>query len=245
MRNKVLIIESNTHKRSLLTRILTEGSYFVIAAIDAEKALERIVNSNPDLIICSQHLPGMSGTQFASFLRSDKRFKNIPLIMISEPCPVQEVISFLNAGVDEHLFYGTDSEELLARIRALVRRIYLAQETTVFYEYDGLTLNIDERCVTVYNHPIVLTRKEFDLLRMLISQPNKVLAIQTLLSSIWGYSKDISTKTLQVHISRLRNKLGPVAQSVKNFPGIGYAFSTNHNSNIKKLIGDKNCQKVS
>lgn len=242
MKNKILIIEPDMEQREALVNILTEENYFVITSNDAEKGLERIWNGKPDLVICSANLSRMTGIQFVSFLRTDARLKHIPIIMVSKPCPAQEIISFFNAGIDEHLFYNMEAEEIAARIRALLRRVYPVETSKQVYEYAGLRLNIDEHQVTVHNQNIVLTRKEFDLLKMLLSQPDKVLAIPTLLHSIWGYGKDIPTKTLQVHISRLRHKLGPVANRVKNFPGVGYAFSTDIVSPVR--TGGEKCLRV-
>lgn len=229
MRNKILVVEEAAGRRDALLTALTEGNFFVIPALNAEKALERIWKGSPDLILMAAQLSGMTSVQFAAYLRGDPRLRHIPVMLVSEPMPSQNVVTYFKAGVDDHVLYTTPPDEVFARIRALIRRVFPGEgegEDDRVYEFAGLVLRVAERLVSVQGRPVDLTRKEFDLLRALLGRPDKVMATAKLLSSVWGYDKDVSTKTLQVHINRLRQKLGPMASKIRNFPGIGYAFST-------------------
>jgi DNA-binding response OmpR family regulator len=221
-----LLVESDPKKAEQLARLLTDGSYFVITTPSAEKALDRVWKAHPDMILISRQLEGMTALQFSAFLRGDKRLKRIPLVLLAEEMPTSELVSYFKSGIDDHIPDGMPAEEILARVRALLRRVYAGEDSEESFEHAGLTLRVDERRVMVDGRAVTLTRKEFELLKTLMSRPDKVIPSTQILSTVWGYGRDVSTKTLQVHVNRLRRKLGARGDVIRNFPGVGYAFST-------------------
>ena len=186
------------------------------------KALETRV---PDLVLLDIMLPETDGLSVLKKLKGTPAYSRLPVIMLTAKGSEYDTVLGLDSGADDYIPKPFGMMELLARIRAVLRRT--GEKKGEVHEYGGIQVYPDSRRVTVNGSEVSLTSKEFDLLTALISQPEKVCTRSQLLSTVWGYISDGESRTVDVHIKTLRQKLGEAGQLIETVRGMGYKIGGN------------------
>jgi DNA-binding response OmpR family regulator len=225
MSSRVLIIEDEPDiAESLRYNLEREGLKAQIAET-GERGLRLALDSSnpPTLIILDLMLPGMSGLELCRRLRREPDTRRTPIIMLTAKSNEAERISGLDLGADDYIAKPFSMRELMARVRAVLRRTEDA--AVARYEDGKLAIDFEDMRVVCSGEQVKLTRKEFALLANLTQNAGRVATRQNLLDNVWGYQYFGDTRTLDVHIRRLRQKLGDCADCIETVVGIGYRFS--------------------
>jgi two-component system, OmpR family, KDP operon response regulator KdpE len=219
----VLVVDDEPQIRRVLRTTLTSQGYSAVEARSGEEALEQIRKENVDLILLDMNMPGMSGLEACREIRATS---DLPIIMLTVRNTERDKVQALDAGADDYVVKPFGSEELMARIRATLRRAAPAEALPAFHGHD-LTIDFEKRLVTVKGTPTRLTPKEFDLLRYLVSNDGKSLPHRRLLQAVWGPDYGDETEYLRVFINQLRKKIEPDPQHpryIHTEPWVGYRF---------------------
>ncbi len=221
---KLLVIDDEPAIREMVRFTLSRSGYDCIEAEDAAQAKQLIISDSPDLLLLDVMMPGQSGLDLARELRSKDSTKELPIIMLTARCSEQDKIRGLDVGADDYITKPFSPGELVARIRALLRRSSLDQSEL---ETDGLHLNPETRRVFSGDVDIELSPAEFNLLHFLMARPERVFSRAQLLDRVWGEGRYVEDRTVDVHIRRLRAALEPAgyADLVQTVRGVGYKFS--------------------
>jgi DNA-binding response OmpR family regulator len=206
----------NLERDGLKTRIAETGEKGLTAALDAQAG-------PPALIILDIMLPGMSGTELCRRLRREPATRRTPIIMLTARTSEAERVAGLDLGADDYITKPFSVRELMARVRAVLRRV--DANTQARYEDSRLQIDFADMRVVCEGEGVRLTRKEFALLSMLSKSAGRVATRQQLLDNVWGYQYFGDTRTLDVHIRRLRQKLGPCGDAIETVVGVGYRFA--------------------
>lgn len=188
---------------------------------DGTSMLEALKSEKPDLIILDIMLPGEDGVEILKKVRENPETTAIPIIMATAKGTEIDKIQSLDLGADDYLVKPFGVMEMVSRIKAVLRRCTPVQTNSIL-SLDGIILNESEHTVTVDGEQVSLTLKEFDLLRLLLSNPGKVYSRDRLLSEIWGMNYLGETRTVDMHIKNLRHKLGDHSKIIKTVVGVGY-----------------------
>ena len=226
MKEKILIIEDEAAIREMIGYTLMKEGYLFEEAEDVESARALIDKNNPDLILMDWMLPGMSGVEFTRQLALDPDTREIPVIMLTARSEESDKIHALDTGADDYVTKPFSSKELLARIRAVLRR--KGQENTqVLIEIRGLKLDPITYRVTANGAAIDISPTEFRLLHFFITHPERVYSRSQLLDQVWGQNVYIEERTVDVHIRRLRRTLTPYGfdRFIQTVRSVGYRFS--------------------
>lgn len=205
---QVLVIEDDPRIRPLLMRSLGERGYAVASAATGMQGLSMAVEQRPDCVILDLGLPDVDGTQVLTMLRA---VSDVPVIVASARDDDPSLVGCLDAGADDYVVKPYTTAQLEARIRAVMRRTGGLRERTPRLEVDGLVLDPAARLATLDGAPLDLAPREFDLLRYLAERPGEVVTKRELLSEVWQQAWGGSDKTIDVHLSWLRRKLGETA----------------------------------
>ena len=219
----VLIVDDEPQIRRVLRTTLSSHGYAVIEARTGDEALEVIRSEQVNLILLDLNMPGRSGLEVCSEIRASG---DVPIIMLTVRNSERDKVQALDAGADDYVVKPFGSEELMARIRAALRRAAPADALPSFVSSD-LTIDFEKRLVTVKGQPVRLTPKEFDLLRYLVSNQGKPLPHRRLLQAVWGPDYGDETEYLRVFINQLRKKIEPDPHSpcyIHTEPWVGYRF---------------------
>ena len=225
MNQTILIIEDEPDIAESLRYNFEREKYKTLIAESGEKGLRIALESIPSLIILDLMLPGMNGIELCRRLRRESETKKIPIIMLTAKATENDKIVGLETGADDYIVKPFSIKEVLARVRAVLRRT--ENETQGNYEDENLSINYENYQVICCGEEIKLTRKEFSLLETLVKNLGRVSTRQNLLDKVWGYSYYGDTRTLDVHIRRLRAKLGDCGNRIETVVGIGYRFIEN------------------
>ncbi len=204
----------NLEREGLKTHVALTGEQGLTAALDGRET--------PALILLDLMLPGMSGMELCKRLRREPQTKRTPIIMLTARVSEAERVGGLDSGADDYITKPFSVRELLARVRAVLRRADESAEST--YEDNRLAVDFAQMRVACEGEPVKLTRKEFALLEALVKSSGRVATRQQLLDNVWGYAYYGDARTLDVHIRRLRQKLGACSDSVETVVGVGYRF---------------------
>ncbi|HET7341361.1 MAG TPA: response regulator [Methylomirabilota bacterium] len=223
----VLVVEDEPDIRTLVVHHLTRDGFRCRTAGTGGEALARVRAATPDLVVLDLMLPGLDGLEVCRRLRADPATAAIPIIMLTAKADEVDRVVGLEMGADDYLAKPFSPKELVARVRAVLRRARPragAQPLTV----GGVTLDPTRHAVTVAGRPVELTPKEFDLLHALLAAAGRVLTREHLLNRVWGYARadEIESRTVDVHIRRLRAKLGAEERRIATIKGVGYRFET-------------------
>lgn len=224
----ILIVEDDPAISAFVQTALERERFGVELVKDGEAAIKRIDSFSPNLILLDLMLPGMDGLQVCQALR--RRAQYIPIIMLTaRDDEVDKIVGF-ELGADDYITKPFKIRELLARIRALLRLVQRSADSSArLLRFNSLEINIEGRTVKRNGRPLRLTPKEFELLALLASHPRRVFGRETLLEKVWGYDYAGETRTVDVHIQRLRQKIETnpaeprLLVTVRN---IGYKFET-------------------
>lgn len=232
MNEKIIIVEDDESIRRLLEVTLKSHGYNPLGFDNAEAALAEMSKESPAIAIFDIMMTGMDGLEAVKHIRQIERLKAVPIIMLTAKDTEVDKIIGLDSGADDYMTKPFSVLELCARVRAQLRRTASEEEcVAVVYESNELCVNIDAHEVTVAGVPVPLTFKEFELLKLLIENRNKALSRVELLAKIWGEDYCGETRTLDIHIGTLRQKLGDTAENsryIKTIRGVGYRFIGGH-----------------
>jgi two-component system phosphate regulon response regulator PhoB len=223
----ILLVEDEPAIQELIAANLMRAGHHVVRAGDAETAQRIVRDALPDLILLDWMLPGMSGVEFAKRLRGEERTRSIPLIMLTARGEETDKVLGLESGADDYITKPFSPRELVARIKAVLRR--RAPETTEdAVDLGGLRLDPATHRLAAGGNPITLGPTEFRLLHFLMTHPERVHSRAQLLDQVWGDHVFVEERTVDVHIRRLRCALEPSGHDslVQTVRGSGYRFST-------------------
>jgi two-component system alkaline phosphatase synthesis response regulator PhoP len=217
---RITIVEDDPDICEILQYNLAQEEYEIQVFHDGKQALEQILKEPPHLVLLDLMLPGMNGLEMTRILRRDEQLFNLPIIMITARSEEMDVLHGLELGADDYITKPFRPREVIARVRALLRR--LEREKDNIYQYQKLTVNFSKHQVFAGEEALDLTPKEFLLLKALIEANGRVLSRDQLLDSVWGYDYYGESRTVDVHVRRLRKKLGDLADFVDTVKGFGY-----------------------
>lgn len=220
---KILIVDDEPQIRRVLRTTLASQGYSVVEARSGDEALEEIRHERPDLILLDVNMPGRSGLETCSEVRSTS---DVPIIMLTVRNSERDKVQALDAGADDYVVKPFGVEELMARIRAALRRVTPPESIPPFLSAD-LKIDFEKRTVSVKGRPVRLTPKEFELLRQLVANQGKAMAHRRLLQAVWGPDYGEETEYLRVFINQLRKKIEPDPRHpryIHTEPWIGYRF---------------------
>ncbi|HHY16316.1 MAG TPA: response regulator transcription factor [Firmicutes bacterium] len=226
IKQKILIVDDEVSIQELIRFNLEQAGFETEVAGDGIAAVEMFESYRPDLIVLDLMLPGKDGYDVCKEIR---RTSNVPIIMLTAKETELERVLGLELGADDYITKPFSPLELVARIKAVLRRAS-TQETHDENEYrvGNIFLQVDTREVKVQGDNVDLTRKEFDLLHIFMQEVGKVLTREVLLQKVWGYEYEGETRTVDVHIRHLRRKLGPEGEArIETIHGVGYKLRGN------------------
>jgi DNA-binding response OmpR family regulator len=202
------------------------GDMVVDVAGSGDQALKMAADLPPDLIILDLNLPVLNGLEVCRLLRSRPATARVPIIMLTARTSEGDRVIGLDAGADDYVTKPFSLRELSARVRAALRRGKSdgAAPPPAVYTGKHLTADFDAVSISVDGESVRLTRREFELLRYLVENRNRVLSRDRLLERVWGYDRLIETRSVDVHVGRLRGKLGEVGKQIETVVGLGYRF---------------------
>ncbi len=227
-KQKVLIVDDDENIAELISLYLTKECFDTMMVNDGEQALVAFDSYHPNIILLDLMLPGMDGYQVCREIRARS---NTPIIMLSAKGEVFDKVLGLELGADDYMIKPFDSKELVARVKAVLRRYQVgkseepAQDKGKCVEYPGITINLTNYSVVVDGKNVEMPPKELELLYFLAASPNQVFTREQLLDQIWGYEYIGDTRTVDVHIKRLREKIKDHdTWCLGTVWGIGYKF---------------------
>ncbi|NPA54698.1 MAG: response regulator transcription factor [Aquificae bacterium] len=224
----IYVVEDDEDINELLVYNLTKEGFDVEPFYSSKPAYTSIKQKKPDLIILDIMLPDMDGLELCKLLKSEKETADIPVIMLTAKSTEIDKIVGLELGADDYITKPFSIRELIARIRAILRRIKRrdCQEEVNIYKKYSLLVDFDKFLVLINDKNIKLTGKEFKLLSLLIKSEGKVLSREYILNVIWQDEDDVYDRTVDVHIRHLREKLKDYGKFIKTVRGIGYKWET-------------------
>ena len=227
-RRRVLVVEDEPDIAELIKRTLERGGDLQVdVALTGEAALDKTAELHPDAIILDLNLPRLDGLEVCRILRSREASATVPIIMLTARTSETERVRGLDVGADDYVTKPFSPRELAARVRAALRRVKAAEADrgdVDVYRGARLLADFDAVAVSVDGTSVRLTRREFELLRFLVQNRNRVLSRDRLLERVWGYEHSIETRSVDVHIGRLRSKLGAAGDQIETVVGLGYRF---------------------
>lgn len=217
----IYCVEDDKNIRELIVYALNNSDFNAIGFENAEQLYLAIDKSIPDLILLDIMLPGEDGLDILKQLKSQSITEYIPVIMITAKTSEYDKVIGLDMGADDYITKPFGVMELISRVKALLRRVNRDKSTNII-SLNNITLNYDKRLVIVDDSPIQLTYKEFELLYYLLKNQNIVLSRDNILNAIWGFDFEGETRTVDVHIGVLRQKLGKSGQLIQTIRNVGY-----------------------
>ena len=229
LRSRILVVEDEPDVAALIKHTLDRsGDVDVAIANTGEAALRSTSGRPPDLIILDLNLPGFDGLEVCRILRARAGFETVPIIMLTARATESDRVQGLDVGADDYMVKPFSPRELAARVRAALRRTRSATPATSpdadLYRGKHIVADFDAVSIVVDDRPIQLTRREFELLRYLVQNRNRVISRDRLLERVWGYEHVVETRSVDVHVGRLRGKLGAAAHQIETVVGLGYRF---------------------
>lgn len=223
--NSVLLVEDEPEIREMLCFALERAGYNTVEAATAEEALRRLDGPLPSLVIIDWMLPGISGIELARTLRRDELTQELPLIMLTARGEEADKLKSFDSGIDDYITKPFSPRELIARVKALLRRSGTPGDGVI--EADGIALDTQSHRVRVDGEPIHVGPTEFRLLEFLLKHPDRAFDRSQLLDRVWGRSVYVEERTVDVHILRLRKVLQPYGRDryIQTVRGVGYRFS--------------------
>ena len=220
---RILIIEDETPMRTALADVIEGEGYRALTAADGESGLQRAIDEKPDLILLDIMMPKLDGYEVCAELR---RLANpVPILMLTAKGQIEDRVTGLDAGADDYLVKPFSTEELLARVRALLRRIQKPGHAPAKLKLGDVEIDLARQTATRGRKPIHLTAKEFAMLRLMAESPGEPVTRERFLDVVWGYAAFPTTRTVDNHIASLRAKIERDPDSprwIKTVHGVGY-----------------------
>jgi DNA-binding response OmpR family regulator len=226
-RPRVLVVEDERDIADLIRHTLERGGDIdVEIATTGDGALKAAAEHPPDLIVLDLNLPVVSGLEVCRLLRGRAATRTVPIVMLTARTSENDRVVGLDVGADDYIVKPFSTRELAARVRAALRRRRGEQAAAgpVIYKGQHLTADFEAVNISVDGAGVRLTRREFELLRYLVENRNRVLSRDRLLERVWGYDRLVETRSVDVHLGRLRHKLGTAGKQIETVVGLGYRF---------------------
>lgn len=221
---KILLVDDEPDIIEILSYNLKKEGYQVFSASNGEEALVQVEKVKPHLIILDVMMPVMDGIETCEIIRKDKRYQETVIMFLSARSEDYSHVAAFDVGADDYVNKPIKPKVLNSKVNALLRR-FLNSEVSSEIVHGDLIINLDEYKVILKDKKILLPRKEFELLRLLASQPDKVFKRDVILESVWGNNVVVGDRTIDVHIRKLREKIG--TKYIKTIKGVGYKFVIN------------------
>jgi DNA-binding response OmpR family regulator len=228
-RTRVLVVDDEQDIAGLIKHGLEKGGDIEVEIVlSGDAALKSVTERAPDLIILDLNLPVLSGLEVCRILRSRTNTQRVPIIMLTARTSESDRVTGLDVGADDYITKPFSLRELAARVRAVLRRGQTEQPgvaaSPLVFRGKHLLADFDAVAVSVDGASVRLTRREFELLRYLVENRNRVLSRDRLLERVWGYDRLVETRSVDVHVGRLRGKLGAAGRQIETVVGLGYRF---------------------
>jgi len=225
-KTNILVVEDEDAIRRMLMMVLDQAGFSPVAAADAEEAQKVLDETFPDLILLDWMLPGISGVEWARRLKKEPVFRELPIILLTARGEEEDKIKGLEIGADDYMTKPFSPKELVARIRAVLRRSGKLQDSSKITLGD-LILDPEQHRLSIGDKQLEVSPTEFRLMQFFMTHPDKVYSRTQLLDQVWGRSVYIEERTIDVHIRRLRKILGEYGREelVQTVRGFGYRFS--------------------
>ena len=220
-RKLIYCVEDEKNIRDLVVYALNSSDFRAEGFEDGEAFREGVRKAMPDLVLLDIMLPGEDGMAILAELRRNKETRQLPVILLTAKGSEFDKVQGLDAGADDYVAKPFGVMELLSRVRAVLRRSRLDREQPVL-QVGKILMNQEERRVLADDRELQLTFKEFELLRFLMENENMVLSRDKLLDIVWGYDSEVETRTVDVHIRSLRQKLGDLGELIETIRNVGY-----------------------
>jgi len=226
MKEKILIVEDDKDILKMVEYNLKKEGFRTLSASDGEDAIDLANSEHPDIVLLDLMLPGVDGLEVCKTLKNEPKTKTIPIIMLTAKAQEADKVVGLELGADDYVTKPFSPRELIARIKAVLRRGTSKDEDKQVTKIGELEIDYGKIAVTVKGKPVELTSKEFELLKTLIKARGRVLSRDYLLDTIWGFDHavEIQTRTVDVHIRTLRKKLKSEARNILTVKNYGYRF---------------------
>lgn len=227
MKERALIVDDDSELLAILKRYLESHGLETVLAADGVQALAAAASAKPDIIITDVDMPRMDGFTLCRRIKESRSLAGTPLIIMSgKKISEADMVSGYSFGADDYVIKPFSYPLLLAKIQAVIRRAPARAKRNPHLKKGGLEMNLEGRTAKLNGKLLKLTSKEFDLLAALVSNPGRVLSLNGLLESVWGYNTADynNTHTVEVHISNLRKKTGNFSKRIIAVPGHGYKF---------------------
>jgi DNA-binding response OmpR family regulator len=225
-KTRVLVVEDESDIATLIKHTLERSRDAVVEiAASGDQALKLTSEQPPDLIILDLNLPVLGGLEVCRLLRTRPATAKTPIIMLTARTTESDRVLGLDAGADDYITKPFSPRELAARVRAVMRRGRVEEPAPPpIYRGEHLVADFDAVAIAVDGRSIRLTRREFELLKYLVENRNRVLSRDRLLERVWGYDRIVETRSVDVHVGRLRSKLGVAGKQIETVVGLGYRF---------------------
>lgn len=222
----IFCVEDDENIRKLIVYTLESTGFEAKGFEEGQSFLNALETEIPDLIILDIMLPGMDGMEILSKLKQSEKMKDIPVVMATAKGAEYDKVKGLDAGADDYITKPFGMLELVARVKAVLRRSQKSEAVNKnVIEIKGISINLNKHEVQAGGETVLLTLKEYELLKRLLQNPDIVLTRDTLLEEIWGYEFAGETRTVDVHIRTLRQKLGEYGNRIETVRGVGYRIS--------------------
>ncbi|CDZ75223.1 phosphate regulon response regulator [Peptoniphilus sp. ING2-D1G] len=219
----IYIVEDDSSIQKLIEYALKSKNYKCKGFERGKDFFKELNKDTPDLILLDIMLPDMDGIEILKTLKQNPHTSSIPIMMITAKTSEYDIVSSLDIGADDYMTKPFSVLELLSRVNALLRRNNRQIEENM--EFEGIQIDLLRRKVLVDGEPVTLTYKEFELLKYMMNNIDIVLSREVLLNSVWGYDYEGETRTVDMHIKLLREKLGPKRELIHTVRGVGYKIS--------------------
>ncbi len=222
---QILVVEDQAATADLILEVLAGENYEAQAVDTLAKARSRLKKQPPELLLLDRTMPDGDGVDLLAEIRDDEKLAALPVIILTAKKEVADKVAGLRVGADDYIAKPFNTEELVARVAAILRRTGKSEEPTIV-EAGGIKLDLASRKVHLDGKEVTLSAKEFDLLWFLVYRKGRVLTRDFLLQHVWGYESglDLTTKVIDVTLSHLRNKIGATADKIVAVRGFGYRF---------------------
>ena len=227
MPHRIFIVEDEPDLRDTLSFNFENEGFKVSSFPDGEKCLTSVNKNKPDLIILDLMLPGINGLDVCREIRSKEENNDVSIIMLTAKGEEIDRIVGFELGADDYVTKPFSVRELILRVKVLLKKRSDNQSAEKILEYGPVKMNLDAHSVLVDGIDVVLTALEFKLLKHLLKRRGRVQTRDQLLGDVWGYSSEVTTRTVDTHIKRLREKLGSTGDLIQTIRGVGYRFN-NH-----------------
>jgi two-component system, OmpR family, phosphate regulon response regulator PhoB len=225
-KKKILVVDDEPDVTDLVAYHLKARGFHVESVNDATASISRARSFQPDLLILDIMMPHLSGIQICRIFRADAKLSKVPIIFLTAKAEPPDRIEGLESGADDYVGKPFSPKELVLRVESILRRLAAPKESASTRLHIGeIQLDSETHRVTVRNSPLELTATEFKLLRLMMERQGRVQTREHLLLNVWNYATEIETRTVDTHVRRLREKLGPEAGWIETIRGVGYRIA--------------------